>query len=41
MPSIMVWLLSILTEKTYVPFIRGQSKSRLLTLKLLRKCGFS
>ncbi len=41
MPSIMVWLLSILTEETYVPFIGCQSKGRLLTLKLLRKCGFS
>ena len=31
----------LLTEKTYVPFIRCQSKGRLLTLKLLRKRGFS
>ena len=41
MPGIMFWLLNILTEKTYVPFIRCQSKGRLLTLKLLRKRGFS
>jgi len=41
MPSIMVWLLSILTEETYVPFIRCQSKGRLFTLKLLRKRRFS
>lgn len=41
MPSIMFWLLSILPEQTYVPFIRCQSKGRLLTLKLLRKRGFS
>jgi hypothetical protein len=41
MPSIMFWLLSILTEETYVPFIRCQSKGRLLTLKLPRKRGFS
>jgi hypothetical protein len=41
MPSLMFWLLSILTEKTYVPFIRCQSQGRLLTLKLLRKRGFS
>ena len=31
----------LLTEKTYVPFIGCQSKGRLLTLKLLRKRGFS
>ena len=41
MPSIMFWLLSILTEETDVPFIGCQSKGRLLTLKLLRKRGFS
>jgi hypothetical protein len=40
MPSIMFWLLSILTEETNVPFIRCQSKGRLLTLKRLRKGGF-
>jgi hypothetical protein len=41
MPSSMVWLRSMLTEKTYVPFIRCQSKGRLLTLKLPRTRDFS
>src|SRR5260221_2894109 len=41
MPSIMFWLLSILTEETDVPFIGCQSKGQLLTLKFLRKRGFS
>lgn len=41
MPSIMFWILGILTEKTYVPFIGCQPKCRLLTLKLPRKRGFS
>ncbi len=40
-PSIMFWLLSILTEKPYVPFIGCQAKGRLLMLKLLRKRGFA
>ncbi len=41
MSSIMFWLLSILTEETYMPFIGCQSKCRLLTLKLLCKRRFS
>ncbi len=41
MPSIMRWLLSILTEEPYVPFIGGQPNGRLLTLKRLRNRGFS
>ncbi len=41
MPSIMFWLLSILTKETYVPIIGCQSKSRLLMLKIPRKRSFS
>ena len=39
-PGVMFWLLSILTEKRYLPFVWCQSKGRFLTLKLLRKRGF-
>jgi hypothetical protein len=41
MPSIMFWLLGILTEEPYVPFIGCQPKGRLLMLKPLRQRGFS
>jgi hypothetical protein len=40
MPSIMVCLLSILTEEPNMPFIGGQSKGRVLALQLLRQRGF-